>query len=71
MITINFDIVSTLIISIFLYLFGNYLTNKVSILSKFCIPSPVVGGIIFSLLIFILKYFKIASISMKDRKSVV
>lgn len=64
MYNIDLNIVSTLILSIILYLIGNILTNKISILSKFCIPSPVVGGLTFSLLVFILKSFNLISISM-------
>ena len=64
MYSIDLNIVSTLILSIILYLLGNLFTNKISILSKFCIPSPVVGGLTFSLLIFILKSFDLISVSM-------
>ena len=58
MIFLDFNIVQTLMLSIFLYLFGSFLTNKIHILYKLCIPPPVVGGLLFSLLVFILEYFK-------------
>ncbi len=61
---IDLNIVSTLILSIVLYLFGNFLTNKIYILNKLCIPSPVVGGLTFSLFIFILEYLKLINVSM-------
>lgn len=64
MYNLDLNIVSTLILSIVLYLFGNFLTNKIYILNKLCIPSPVVGGLTFSLLVFILEYFKLINISM-------
>ena len=64
MIFLDFNIVQTLMLSIFLYLFGSFLTNKIHILYKLCIPPPVVGGLLFSLLVFILEYFKIVNISM-------
>lgn len=64
MCNIDLNIVSTLILSIVLYLFGNFLTNKIYILNKLCIPSPVVGGLTFSLFIFILEYLKLIHISM-------
>ena len=64
MIFLDFNIVQTLMLSIFLYLFGSFLTNKIYILYKLCIPPPVVGGLLFSLLVFILEYFKIINISM-------
>lgn len=64
MYTLDLNIVSTLILAIVLYLFGNFLTNKIYILNKLCIPSPVVGGLTFSLLVFILKYCGLLNISM-------
>ena len=64
MIFLDFNIVQTLMLSIFLYLFGSFLTNKIHILYKLCIPPPVVGGLLFSLLVFILEYFKIVNVSM-------
>lgn len=64
MYSLDLNIVGTLILSIVLYLFGNFLTNKIYILSKLCIPSPVVGGLTFSLFVFILEYFKLVNISM-------
>lgn len=60
----DLNIVSTLILSIILYLLGNLLTRKIYILNKLCIPSPVVGGLTFSLLAFILKYFNLINITM-------
>ena len=64
MYNLDLNIVSTLILSIVLYLFGNFLTNKIYILNKLCIPAPVVGGLTFSLLIFILEYFRLINVSM-------
>ena len=64
MIDIEFNIIGTLILSIVLYLFGNFLTKKIFILNKFCIPPPVVGGLLFSLLVFILKSLNIINITM-------
>lgn len=64
MYNLDLNIVSTLILSIVLYLFGNFLTNKIYILNKLCIPSPVIGGLTFSLFVFILEYFKLVNVSM-------
>lgn len=64
MYNLDLNIVGTLILSIFLYLFGNFLTTKIYILNKFCIPSPVVGGLTFSLIVFILEYFNLINVSM-------
>lgn len=64
MYNLDLNIISTLILSIVLYLFGNFLTNKIYMLNKLCIPSPVIGGLTFSLFIFILEYFKLINVSM-------
>ena len=40
------------------------LVRKVGFLQKFCIPAPVVGGLLFALLATILKYFNLLSFSL-------
>ncbi len=64
MINLDLNIVSTLILAIVLCLFGNFIKNKFSIFNKVCIPTPVIGGLFFSLLIFILRKFGILEITM-------
>ena len=64
MINLDLNIVSTLILAIVLCLFGNFIKNKFSIFNKVCIPTPVIGGLFFSLLIFILKKFGVLEITM-------
>ena len=50
--------------AIVLCLFGNFIKNKFSIFNKVCIPTPVIGGLFFSLLIFILRKFGVLEITM-------
>ncbi|MFR6484042.1 MAG: sodium/glutamate symporter [Intestinibacter bartlettii] len=64
MINLDLNIVSTLILAIVLCLFGNFTKNKFNIFNKVCIPTPVIGGLFFSLLIFILRKFGILEITM-------
>lgn len=64
MINLDLNIVSTLILAIVLCLFGNFIKNKFRIFNKVCIPTPVIGGLFFSLLIFILRKFGILEITM-------
>ncbi len=64
MYSLNLDITYTLILSIILFIIGNFIKNKVSLLDKFCIPSPVVGGLLFCILTLFLKLFKICDITM-------
>lgn len=52
---LNLDMIQTLALAIVAYYVGSWLKKKVSFLEKFCIPSPVVGGLIFSILTLILK----------------
>lgn len=52
---IKFDMTQTLFIAVLLLIFGNYVKSKVSFLTKYCIPGPVVGGLIFAVLALILK----------------
>lgn len=62
--TFNFDIYETMaLVSIVFYL-GKYMKNKFPILSKYCIPPSVVGGLIFALLILIFNVTNIATINL-------
>ena len=48
--TINLDMIQTAGVGALALIVGMILTRKVAFLQKFCVPSPVSGGIIFSLL---------------------
>ena len=50
MISLNLDMIQTAGIGAVALLVGMVLTRKVGFLQRFCIPSPVSGGILFSLL---------------------
>ena len=64
MYSLNLDITLTLILAIILFIIGSFITNKVSLLEKFCIPSPVVGGLLFCILTLFLRLFNICDITM-------
>ncbi|MEF9992717.1 MAG: sodium/glutamate symporter [Romboutsia sp.] len=64
MFSINLDIIKTLILAIILFLIGDILKRNLKIFNKLCIPSPVIGGLLFSFLTFILQSLGIFSISM-------
>lgn len=51
---IQIDMYQTLALSVVVLMLGQFLKQKINFLEKFCIPSPVVGGLIFSVLICIL-----------------
>lgn len=63
--TLNVDMVATLAIAILLLLLGYSLRKKVSFFEKFCIPAPVIGGLLFAVLALILKQGNIVTLKME------
>ena len=61
---LNFDIFQTMALATMVFYLGQYLKKKVKVLSKYCVPAPVIGGIIFALLILVLKITNIANITL-------
>lgn len=51
---IQIDMYQTLALSVVVLMLGQFLKQKINFLEKFCIPSPVVGGLIISVLTCIL-----------------
>lgn len=47
---ISLDLYQTAAVGVLALLFGMFLTKKVAFLKRFCIPAPVSGGVVFSLL---------------------
>ena len=47
--TLELNQVTTIFLAIALLVLGMVLTRKVGFLRKFCIPAPVVGGLLFAL----------------------
>ena len=46
---INLDIALTMAVAAVLLALGEYIKNRVSIFSKYFIPSPIIGGLLFSI----------------------
>lgn len=61
---IEFDQVTTIFFALAVYMLGTFLNNKISFLNKFCIPAPVVGGLLFALVITFLRGFDILIINL-------
>lgn len=61
---IKLDIFSTMALATFVFYFGTYCKNKIQLFSKYCIPAPVIGGLIFSIIVLILKMTNIATITL-------
>ncbi|AVP64784.1 sodium/glutamate symporter [Clostridium botulinum] len=62
--TLELDMIQTTTLAIFFYYIGVFIKSKVSILGKFCIPAPVVGGLIFAILNLIFTESGFISISL-------
>lgn len=58
------DIFQTMALATAVFYFGVYLRKKIKVLEKYCIPSAVVGGMTFALVIVILKVTQIATITL-------
>ncbi|PNZ94337.1 sodium/glutamate symporter, partial [Staphylococcus nepalensis] len=61
---LELDAITTLALASMLYLLGIYIVNHVSILRKLCIPAPVIGGLLFSILVAILQSTQILTIKL-------
>lgn len=51
---IEMNMTKTLLLAVLLLLLGKWIRSKVNFLVKYCIPDAVVGGLLFSILTFIL-----------------
>lgn len=60
--TIELDILQSLGLAIFALILGNFLKDRFSFLRTFFIPSPVIGGLIISILVLILEKSGIAKL---------
>lgn len=58
---LKFDMTQTLFIAVVLILVGKWINSKVTLFSKYCIPSAVVGGLLFSGTALVLRQLHIVS----------
>lgn len=63
--SLHFDSLSTLFISILCLLLGIHLKKRIRFLQKFCIPSPVIGGFLISILIWLLRSADLLEVSFE------
>ena len=63
---IQLDMYQTLAVAVLVLLLGNYLKKKIHFLQKFCIPAPVIGGLIFAIMTCICYVTGIAEFSFDD-----
>lgn len=63
---IQLDMYQTLAVAVLVLLLRNYLKKKIYFLQKFCIPAPVIGGLIFAIMTCICYVTGIAEFSFDD-----
>jgi len=61
---LELDAITTLALACVLYLLGVYIVNHIGILKRLCIPAPVIGGLLFSVLVAILQSTNIITIKL-------
>ncbi len=63
---IQLDMYQTLAIAVLVLLLGTFLKRRIYVLEKFCIPSPVIGGLLFAIMTCICYVTGIAEFSFDD-----
>lgn len=61
---ITLDIFQTVAVAAVVYYLGKFIRRKVSLFSRYCIPAPVIGGLIFALLALVLRVTGVLTIEM-------
>lgn len=61
---LHLDIYKTMALVSIVFYIGKYLHNKFTMIKKFCIPPSVIGGILFSFLVLVLKLSNLATITL-------
>ena len=63
---IHLDMYQTLAVAVLVLMLGNFLKHKIAFLEKFCIPAPVIGGLLFAITTCICYVTGIAEFSFDD-----
>ncbi len=59
---INLDMYQTMGLAVVVLLLGSLLKKKISFLNKYCVPAPVVGGLLYAVLMFVLHTYNIIEV---------
>jgi ESS family glutamate:Na+ symporter len=62
--TIELNQIFTIFLAVALFMLGGLIVNKARILQKFCIPAPVVGGLLFAIIVTVLKTTGLVEITL-------
>ena len=63
---IQLDMYQTIAVAVVVLMLGNFLKHRIRLLERFCIPSPVIGGVIFAIFTCICYVTGIAEFSFDD-----
>ena len=61
---LRLDIFQTMALVTVVFYLGTYFRKRVGFLSKYCIPAPVIGGLLFALVMLFLKITNLATITL-------
>lgn len=61
---ISFNVYYTIALAVLALMLGDFIKKRIYVLRKFCIPTPVVGGVLVALLITVLNLSGTASVSL-------
>ncbi|WP_100331113.1 sodium/glutamate symporter [Bacillus xiapuensis] len=60
----EFNQVTSLFLAVLIFLIGSFIVKRVAFFDKFCIPAPVVGGLLFAIMVTILNKLNIVEITI-------
>lgn len=63
---IQIDMYQTLAVSVLVLILGQFLKKRINFLEKFCIPAPVIGGLLFAVLTCVCYSLGIAEFTLDD-----
>ena len=63
---IQIDMYQTLAVSVLVLILGQFLKKRINFLEKFCIPAPVIGGLLFAVLTCVCYSLGIAEFTFDD-----
>ena len=63
---LSLDMYQTMGLAVVVLLFGSWLKKKVRFLNKYCVPAPVVGGLIYAVIMFVLYTYGVVEISYDE-----
>lgn len=64
MLEISLNVYYTIALAIVVLMVGDFIKKHIYVLRKFCIPTPVVGGVLFALLITVLNMSGLCKLSL-------